>query len=132
RSELLIFLTPSIVRSHEDMAMYNQVEMDRLNWCFQDVMDLHGPIGNIYQGTFADGSGPEEVYPELRTPGIPQYDVNGSHGQPLYEPSYDVIPDSAPQPLGRNLAPTKQLPADQQPAKEEKTSGLTPSWRKNQ
>jgi hypothetical protein len=98
-----------------------------MNWCFQDVMDLHGPIGNIYEGTFADGSGPEEVYPEHRSPGIPQYDVNGPQGQPLLEPSYEVIPDVAPQPIGQNLAPINQSPAN-----EEKTSGLSPFWRKNQ
>ncbi|MBL8855346.1 MAG: hypothetical protein JNK57_15375 [Planctomycetaceae bacterium] len=127
RSELLIFLTPTIVATHEDMAMYNQMEMDRMNWCFQDVMDLHGPIGNIYQGTFADGSGPEEVYPELRTPGIPQYDVNGMHGPIPGEPTPEIQPDSAPQPIGQNSAPNN-VP----PSKEEKTSGLTPFWRKNQ
>ncbi|MBL8888801.1 MAG: hypothetical protein JNL67_02400 [Planctomycetaceae bacterium] len=134
RSELLIFLTPTIVQSHEDMAMYNQVEMDRMNWCFQDVMDLHGPIGNIYQGTFADGSGPEEVYPELRTPGFPQYDVNGMPGHPGTE---TVVPGdstgTAPQPLGQNATSNgqDQAVAGETASTPEKSSGLTPFWRKN-
>lgn len=134
RSELLIFLTPTIVQSHEDMAMYNQVEMDRMNWCFQDVMDLHGPIGNIYQGTFADGSGPEEVYPELRTPGVPQYDVNGMPGMPTNQTIVpEQLPESAPAPLGQNSAPAgqEQVVAGETPPTPEKTSGLTPFWRKN-
>ena len=126
RSELLIFLTPTIIQSHEDMAMFNQVEMDRMNWCFQDVMDLHGPIGNIYQGTFADGSGPEEVYPELRTPGIPNYEVHGpsNHSnQTAPDAMYELQSPAVPQPLGQNAVPTGVAP-------EQKTSDLSPAWPK--
>lgn len=137
RSELLIFLTPTIVHSHEDMAMLNQVEMDRMNWCFQDVMDLHGPIGNIYQGTFADGSGPEEVYPELRTPGIPQYESHGMPHQTAPDSMYEIVPPTVPQPLGQNASPTDANPTGAPPTgaaagSQQKTSGLSPLWRKNQ
>lgn len=147
RSELLIFLTPTVIHSHEDMAMYNQVEMDRMNWCFQDVMDLHGPIGNIFQGTFADGSGPEEVYPELRSPGVPPYLQDG-HGSGVdcdpYEmqipPMIEVAPSIAPAPLGSNGAPAglpigssaaKSTDAAPPAPKEKSASGLQPFWRKN-
>jgi hypothetical protein len=150
---LLIFLTPTIIHSHEDMAMYNQVEMDRMNWCFQDVMDLHGPIGNIFQGTFADGSGPEEVYPELRSPGVPDYMQQG-HGQGIdcdpYEmqmtPTIEVAPSIAPATLGGTGVPAGQsigsssanansgaaTPPVAPPAPKDKAaSGLQPFWRKN-
>ncbi len=147
RSELLIFLTPTVIHSHEDMAMYNQVEMDRMNWCFQDVMDLHGPIGNIFQGTFADGSGPEEVYPELRSPGVPPYLQQG-HGQGIdcdpYEmqipPMIEVAPSIAPAPLGSTGVPaglpigsSAATPTDAAASapKEKSASGLQPFWRKN-
>jgi type II secretory pathway component GspD/PulD (secretin) len=140
RSELLIFLTPTVIHSHEDMAMYNQVEMDRMNWCFQDVMDLHGPIGNIFQGTFADGSGPEEVYPELRSPGVPHYLQHGNRGNAIdcdpYEMPITPSMEMIPVPLGSTDSgpnrPTGTSPADRSPAAKEKSaSGLQPSWRKN-
>jgi type II secretion system protein D len=139
RSELLIFLTPTIKHSHEDMAMYNQVEMDRLNWCFQDVIDLHGPIGNIYQGTFADGSGPEEVYPELRSPGIPQYQLPDG-GYPIdaedcppveYAPGFSTGAGPAAPPT---TEPPGNVPANLSDRGVEPGSraaqGLTPLWRK--
>lgn len=147
RSELLIFLTPTVIHSHEDMAMLNQVEMDRMNWCFQDVMDLHGPIGNIFQGTFADGSGPEEVYPELRSPAVPPYLQDGHESgvdcdpyEMQIPPTIEVAPSIAPAPLGSTGAPVG-LPIGSSPAtptdaappapKEKSASGLQPFWRKN-
>lgn len=46
RTELLIVLTPRIVRSPEDMERLKQVELTRMNWCAADVVDLHGDVFN--------------------------------------------------------------------------------------
>ena len=134
RSELLIFLTPTVIQSHEDMAMYNQVEMDRMNWCFQDVIDLHGPIGNIYEGTFADGSGPEEVYPELRTPGVPDFSVPARQLTPAPYPqeSFEYPAEMLPQPhsglppVGETAPGTNLGTRESTPTAATQTSGVFP------
>jgi type II secretion system protein D len=42
RSELLIVMTPRIVRSPEQMAMMNRQEQERMHWCVRDVVNLTG------------------------------------------------------------------------------------------
>jgi type II secretion system protein D len=45
RTELLIVLTPRVVRSRFDAERIKQVESARMSWCLSDVVDLHGPAG---------------------------------------------------------------------------------------
>jgi type II secretion system protein D len=45
RTELLIVLTPRVVRSRFDAERIKQVESARMSWCLADVVDLHGPAG---------------------------------------------------------------------------------------
>ena len=42
RSELLIVLTPRIIRTGEDMMKRNQQEYERMQWCVSDVVKLTG------------------------------------------------------------------------------------------
>jgi hypothetical protein len=65
RSELLIFLTPHVVKSEEDMERIKQAEAARMSWCLADVHEIHGPTG-IYADPDDDcycGEG-EVVYPD--------------------------------------------------------------------
>ena len=45
RTELLIVLTPRVLRSAEDSELIRQTEMARMNWCAADVFELQGDIG---------------------------------------------------------------------------------------
>jgi type II secretory pathway component GspD/PulD (secretin) len=45
KKELLIVLKPTIIRSRDDLAILNQQERDRMNWCFHDVLKLTGSTG---------------------------------------------------------------------------------------
>jgi len=45
RTELLIILTPRIIRSSEDSELIRQTELARMNWCAADVFELQGDIG---------------------------------------------------------------------------------------
>ncbi|MDR0871006.1 MAG: hypothetical protein LBN39_09460 [Planctomycetaceae bacterium] len=45
RSELLIILTPRIVRDKSDMEAIKQIEAARMNWCLAGVSKLYGDIG---------------------------------------------------------------------------------------
>lgn len=44
RTELLIILTPHIIRTPADAERLKQVEMARMSWCAADVFDLHGEV----------------------------------------------------------------------------------------
>jgi type II secretory pathway component GspD/PulD (secretin) len=45
REELLIILTPHIVRTTKDAERMKQLEAARMHWCLADVHDVHGPTG---------------------------------------------------------------------------------------
>ncbi|MCP4816909.1 MAG: general secretion pathway protein GspD, partial [Planctomycetaceae bacterium] len=45
RTELLIILTPRIIRTSEDSELIRQTELARMNWCAADVFELQGDIG---------------------------------------------------------------------------------------
>src|SRR5690606_41118291 len=45
RTELLIIMTPRVVRTEEDMEMIKQIESARMHWVLSDVRDIHGDTG---------------------------------------------------------------------------------------
>jgi len=70
RSELLIILTPHVVRSPEEADRIKRIEAARIDWCLADVRQIHGPVGVreesavIYPATNPRGVVPEESAPE--------------------------------------------------------------------
>jgi Flp pilus assembly secretin CpaC len=65
RTELMIILTPRIIRNAEDNARIRQVETARMNWCAADVFDLHGEIGAVESISTdqLDAAEPQVIYP---------------------------------------------------------------------
>jgi len=45
RTELLIIMTPRIVRNEHDAEVIKQTEAARMSWCLADVVKLHGEAG---------------------------------------------------------------------------------------
>ncbi len=45
RSELIVILTPRIVRNECDMEKVKQIEAARMSWCLSSVANIHGDIG---------------------------------------------------------------------------------------
>ncbi len=45
RKELLIVMTPRIVRDQEDIEEIKRIEASRMNWCLADAMALNGNMG---------------------------------------------------------------------------------------
>jgi hypothetical protein len=45
RKELLVILTPRIVKNSDDMDQVRQTEMARLSWCLKNVVEVHGDVG---------------------------------------------------------------------------------------
>jgi hypothetical protein len=70
RSELLIFLTPHVIGSQEDLDRIKQAEAARMNWCLSDVHEIHGPTG-VYEDsdTYWNGQG-EVIYPDTNPHGL--------------------------------------------------------------
>jgi len=64
RTELLIILTPYIVRRAEDAEWLNQVETQRMSWCLADVIDIHGDQGLSAGGVCTNQVPTEVVYPQ--------------------------------------------------------------------
>jgi general secretion pathway protein D len=67
RKELLIILTPRVIRSELDAEMLKQVESSRMSWVLSDVVEMHGPSGLRTRGdSWEDVPGcyPTELPPE--------------------------------------------------------------------
>jgi type II secretory pathway component GspD/PulD (secretin) len=45
KKELLIILTPRIIREKEDTSQVKQMEVARMSWCLRNVSNLYGDIG---------------------------------------------------------------------------------------
>jgi hypothetical protein len=71
RAELLIFLTPHVVRSSQELERIKQVEAARMHWCLADVHEIHGPTG-LFEDTHGGclvGDG-EVVFPDINPEGL--------------------------------------------------------------
>jgi len=87
QSELLIVMTPRIIRTREDIDLLNQQERERMHWCIRDVVRLTGDY-SIQRRS-------DEWYPS---------EVRHSYGTPviLHEsqlPAEDKVPKPIPIPM---------------------------------
>ena len=97
RTELLIILTPHVIRSAADMERLKQVETARMSWCAADVFDLHGEVlDNPEMSQLIAEEGPWEViYPHVdpRGSGGPRKWDGATEPQPLDPPDGVVDPN---------------------------------------
>ncbi len=108
RDELLIIMTPRIVRTEQDAELVKQVEASRMNWCLADVIKLHGPSG--LRGRNADWTDAETpvIYPDLDPTGrivVPELIL----GEP------DKDPKDRPRTDGTHSAESLPLPPTPKP-----------------
>jgi len=108
RRELLIILTPHVIRNAQDAERIKQIEASRMNWCAADVHALHGIDGMCTSGDCPICNAQTPVlYPDLSPRGlVPDAMRQGEVVPPL---SRDQLPQGqSPQgPL-----PQGQLPQD--------------------
>ena len=64
RTELLIIMTPIIVRNEEDAEWIKQTETARMSWVMCDVMDLHGDAGLRGRSDEWKDDEAETIYPD--------------------------------------------------------------------
>ena len=103
RKELLIILTPHIVRNRFDAERIKQIESARMSWCLADVVNLHGSAGLKSQGDLLGEAEAETIYPdyvpqpeEIETPQA-RPDTNESH------PTSGAFQPQSPTPLPAEL-----------------------------
>jgi general secretion pathway protein D len=71
RTELLIIMTPHIVRDEEDAARIRQVESARMSWCLADVRALHSSVGLYSRDDIWAEEETMTIYPDLQPTGEP-------------------------------------------------------------
>jgi hypothetical protein len=100
RAELLIILTPHVIRSPADMQRIKQIESSRLHWCAADVHALHGDHGfcGRLECPLCEADVPV-IYPDLNPRGV----VFGEPAEsPLESPSSE--------------SPSSELPSSELPS----------------
>jgi type II secretion system protein D len=65
RTELLIILTPHVIRSAEDSERLKQSEMARMTWCAADVYRVHGDIDTIVDSVPLMDETTPVIYPHV-------------------------------------------------------------------
>ena len=70
RTELLIILTPHVVRSREDAERAKQMETARMRWCLRDVHQIHGDIGTEDGRNVPASEGAPVIYPDRNPRGV--------------------------------------------------------------
>lgn len=109
RSELLIILTPHVIKSVEDSERVKQAEIARMNWCEADVYRIHGDINvpavmPIGYETDAQSDETPVIYPDTNPSGELQ-PVMG-------EPSVNTAAQSAAQSAAQGETTMRELIAE--------------------
>ena len=107
RRELLIILTPHVIRGPADVDYHKQIEMARMSWCTADVYDFLTPSRPvpILSGQQNDDGVPV-IYPD-QTPGLewqreqPPQAPPGETGSSPYAPGHSVPTRPLPRRGGR-------------------------------
>ncbi len=101
RTELLIILTPRVVRDEADMELIKQVESSRMHWVLSDVRDLHGDAGIRGRGDAWEEPEIPIIYPHVNPSGRPEEVPAGK----LTPSELDAVPDGSPLPPPRPQPP---------------------------
>jgi len=101
RTELLIILTPHVVRTPEEVERIKRIESSRMHWCLEDVQQVHGESG-------LTKSGGQVIYPDANPRGTTPGDStmpkpaskpkSGKEEAPKPAPGLEAIPPSLPLP----------------------------------
>jgi type II secretion system protein D len=134
RTELLIIMTPHIVRNPGDMERLKQAEFARMSWCEADIFAMHGDVfprtGLMHDWQEEDDSVPV-IYPDLDPRGALQPSATTPHGstlESLLEPNLGSSEYSNQLPAPTQLTPTEkpstEKPSTEKPSTEKPSAGL--------
>lgn len=126
RTELMIVLTPRVIRNPQDEQKLKQTELARMSWCAADVYDLHGDLQYVLPNDLiAPTDDPVDVI-------YPAVDPRGSSSRrrtsetdaillPEDAPAEDVPWDSS-----GNVDPSSSLPGPMRPTRGEPIELIRP------
>jgi general secretion pathway protein D len=100
RSELMIIMTPHIVRNEAESDAIKQAEAARMSWCLGDVIKVHGDAGLRGRCDNWTDAETQVVYPDA-APDI------GPDGKPL-TPDKPAVPETIPTPEGASAKSAKK------------------------
>lgn len=103
RTELLIIMTPHIIKNEEDAERVKRAEIARMHWCLADVIEVHGDGGLRGRADQWSDSETPTIYPDLT-------------------PNAELIPTPKPEPANGGGAPKAPNPAPK-PAPEHGANG---------
>jgi general secretion pathway protein D len=114
RTELLIIMTPHIVRTEEDVERIKRIEASRMHWCLSDVVEfVPDPALRTRSGDWSDSETPV-VYPDLDPTG--RFGAEAwRNGGPEIAPAREGAP-AFPPPPGLQPIPAPQGPPAPTPA----------------
>ena len=116
RKELLIVMTPHVVRDDDEVDAIRIAESERMSWCLADVAEIYGNVG--FSGR--PGEWCDSVRPGGRCQSMPLVfpDENPSGLEPVPTPASAGMPEPAPlsapvtdPPQARNFRSQRPLPA---------------------
>lgn len=115
RTELLIIMTPHVVRSVGDMEQLKQAEFARMSWCEADVFALHGdvyPTTNL-STPLVDSMDCRVVYPDVDPRGLPPATIDeaspySTEPIPTNPSALPTSPEVVPVPSGQSGRIPKQ------------------------
>jgi hypothetical protein len=122
RTELLIIMTPRVLRTKEDADILKQVEAARMSWCLADVIKIHGESG--LRGRNAEWTDAEttviypEVTPEMLKGMMPEAEeivTPPSNGRMMTPPPTSPPPGVSPGTAPRLSPPTSAPPTSAPP-----------------
>jgi general secretion pathway protein D len=141
RTELLIIMTPHVVRSQGDMEQLKQAEFARMSWCEADVFAIHGDVYPTTNLTtqLTDSMDCNVVYPDIDPRGVTEGTVDEALPYstapqiPANSPVPSARPEVVPTPSGqsggvvpiRSTSPLATLDLPTVPALSAATSGAT-------
>ncbi len=111
RFELLIILTPYIIKGDDDVNCINQMETERMSWCLSDVYRVHGYFDVNACQKMIDGTWQPncmEIYPD-ESPSSVDFPERNSQDD-YFKP--DIFPEGAQSPAGMKTEPIPTPPKD--------------------
>lgn len=96
RTELLIFLTPRIIRGDADNELIKQVESERMHFIEQEAEEIHGPIFEVPGAPGMQGWMEGADFCPPGTPGAPSWEGAPGGMEMTVPPAGNPIPAPAP------------------------------------
>jgi hypothetical protein len=108
KTELLIVMTPRIVKNEADAERLKRIDASRMNWCIGDVTELYGEAGLRTRCDNWTDAETAVVYPDAK-PNLPG-SLPGAEPlaapQPLGQPPAGTVPPQRPSPAFPSTVPT--------------------------